>query len=208
MLSLEQPLTFSKNITIDTKNRGTSNFNIGIWMFNQQKVEINSIANWINVTHMGKTILEPINVIWIDCKATNVNQANNNVTSFLNANNIYPRTGSSEGYFALFENENWVIQFDKTWSNQSNHATINNHGRIFLSQEVISDNGEIIFVSSGAFSYENPQHYFLSFKNAIDELDEKIDWKIYKEKLLVGNIINTNTYNTFDHEGVKVFINQ
>ncbi len=201
-------LNFTQEIQIETLNDGNFELNIGIWMFKKQKKEIDAIANWINVQHLGKTILEPINIIWVDLTAKTTEEANLNVTTFLKANNINPRAGSSEGYFGLFENNNWVSQYDKTWSNQLNHITVNNHGRIFLSQKIISNTGKTAYISTGAFSYENEQHYFISFKNAIYELQEQNNWKIYDEQLQIRNIISNSVYDTFDHEGAKVFINQ
>lgn len=184
----------------------TVKFNAGIWMFKEKKATINSIANWINIKHFGKTILEPINVVWIDFKATNKTEATNNIVAYLEENKFVLRNGSSTGYYGLFDYNKWIGQHKQTWSDNINPVTTNNHGRIFLAHALENDVNETYFISTGAFSIESPEHYFVSFNNALHQFKETKEWSIFKDNLKIGNIYNTNDYTTIDHEGVKILV--
>ena len=196
----------SENIIISNKSNETINFDFGIWMFNQQKTDINAIANWINIKKNGKIILEPINVLWIDYKANSQVEAIKNITDFLHSNNIMNRNGSSNGYYGLFDNNNWIPQHQETWSNMKTPATINNHGRVFLAHKIMSNLQNPVFISSGAFSIESEKHYLISFNDALEQIKERNEWRIFDKRYKTENIIVTNKYTTFDHNGTKIFI--
>lgn len=191
------------NFKLTDKNTA---FKFGIWMFKHKGHNKNSIANWISVQHLGKDVLEPINVLWLDFKAKSKEESTNNVIKFLELNNFIMRSGSSVGYFSFFEDFEWVPQYKATWSDKLNPNTINNHGRTFLSHQINDNLGKSFFVSSGAFSIEDEKHLFISFKDALNQFKEVEDWSIYLENLDAGNIIKFENYDTFDHEGIKVFI--
>ncbi|MCL7754033.1 hypothetical protein [Polaribacter sp. Z022] len=182
------------------------NFSMGIWMFNARNESENSIANWINVEHLGKTILEPINVLWIDFKANNKTEAINNIVNFLTLNNFIMRSGSSIGYHSFFDDFKWISQYQETWSSHENPNTINNHGRIFLGHQVKSSLNQNVYISSGAFSIENEKHLFISFKDALKDFNNVDQWKTYDENLNIGNKVESGNFSTFDHEGLKVFV--
>lgn len=194
------------NFNLSDKNDQV-NFDFSIWMFkNNNNPDKNSIANWLNIAHQSKTILEPINVLWIDFRAKTKSEAINNNIKFLTLNNFLMRSGSSKGYFGFFENKEWIEQYKDTWSDKKDPLTINNHGRTFLAHKVISKSGNTVFISSGAFSIESEKHLFVSFNDALKQFNEVDDWWVYKENMDVGNLVEMNNYSTFDHKGVKVFV--
>lgn len=198
-------LKFKYKLTIP-KNNSFVSFNFGIWMFKANYINKNAIANWINVEHLGKKVLEPINVVWVDFRAKNKEESTENIISFLTQNNFLMRSGSSIGYSSFFEDYQWVGQYQETWSNKLDPNTINNHGRIFLSHQIKTESNGSFFVSSGAFSVESEKHLFISFKEALQQFNAVKGWSLYKDKLNVGNSIVFDNYSTFDHEGIKVFI--
>jgi hypothetical protein len=196
----------SENIIISSKSDETINFDFGIWMFNRERADVNAIANWINIKKDGKIILEPINILWIDYRANNQVETIKNITDFLHSNNIMNRNGSSTGYYGLFDNNNWIPQHQETWSNMENPLTTNNHGRVFLAHKVMSNLQNPVFISSGAFSIESEKHYLISFNDALEQMKEINEWKIFDNRYKTRNIIVTDNYTTFDHNGIKIFI--
>ena len=146
----QEQVSISENILINRKNKEELNLEVGLWMFNKKTPEINSIANWIGIKQNGKAILEPINIIWLDFIATNKLEAEENIVNFLKTNGFLMRSGSSTGYYGLFENETWITQYMETWSDNANPTTINNHGRIFLAHELKDNTNNTFFVSTGA----------------------------------------------------------
>jgi len=154
----------------------------------------------------GKTILEPINIIWVDFRATNKNEAIENITTFLNDNGFLLRNGSSNGYYGLFDSSEWIHQYKETWSDNQNPNTINNHGRIFLSHQLKSNLNNAVFISTGAFSIEDQNHYLISFDDALKKIDKTGQWQIFKNRFISNNIIQNNDYITYDHKGIKVFV--
>ena len=193
-------------ITVFNNSNNTISFNFGMWMFSEKQFEVNAIADWIGVKKNGKTILEPINIIWVDFRATNKNEAIENITTFLNDNGFLLRNGSSIGYYGLFDSSEWIHQYKETWSDNQNPNTINNHGRIFLSHQLKSNLNNAVFISKGAFSIEDQNHYLISFDDALKKIDKTGQWQIFKNRFISNNIIQNNDYSTYDHKGIKVFV--
>lgn len=202
---LNENIELKHNFKVVTE-KDQVNFDLGIWMFKDMIADKNYIANWLNTRHDSKSILEPINIIWIDLKAKDKTEASNNVVQFLKQNGFVNRRYSSTGYSSFFDNIEWIPQYPETWSDKADPRTINNHGRIFLAHKTSSKSNNLVFVSSGAFSIESETHAFISFKNSLKQFNEVSEWRIYKNNLDIGNIIQTTNYSTFDHEGVIVFI--
>ncbi|WP_299012152.1 hypothetical protein [uncultured Polaribacter sp.] len=194
--------------TIDLKDKKNNIlFDFGIWMFKNKEPNQNGIANWLNIPHQNKEILEPINVLWIDLKSKNEEEATNAILFFLKQNGLAERKGSSTGYATFFEDYQWKEQYRETWSDKQDPITVNNHGRIFVAHKTKYQNQDKdFFVSTGAFSIEDEQHLFVSFKEAQEQFKVLENWRLHANALKVGNIINTNNISTFDREGVKVFI--
>ena len=171
------------NFLFPYKNDSVS-VNIGIWMFNEKRANKDHIANWLNLKHNNKSIIEPINILWIDFKAENRIEANENIVNFLKANGLLTRKYSSTGYYGLFEKINWIDQYPETWSNNQNPRTVNNHGRVFLSHKIERDSVKPFFVSTGAFSIEDELHHFVSFEKALHQFINLNEWSLYKKRLL------------------------
>lgn len=209
IISLEEKapdIKLKYSLSIQDKNT-INTFNFGIWMFKEQHNHKNAIANWLNIPHSKKEILEPINILWVDFKSKTKKEASEKIASFLALNGLILRNGSSTGYSSFFKDYEWSAQFKETWSDNTNPATINNHGRIFISNNLKNDEEDnFLFVTSGAFSVETEAHLFLSFKDAVNQFNAVDNWRLYNSKLKVGNKINTSEISTFDHEGVKVFV--
>lgn len=201
----QEQVSLSENIKITCKNKENLNLDLGLWMFNKKTPEISSIANWIGIQLKGKVILEPINIIWLDFKATNKVEAEENIVKFLKANDFLMRSGSSTGYYGLFENDYWIPQYMETWSDNTNPTTINNHGRIFLAHELKDNSNKSFFVSTGAFSIESESHHLISFRDALKDLKAVIDWTVFNYSYQAKNIITSNNYTTDDHNGIKIF---
>ncbi len=201
----QEQVSISENIQINRKNKEELNLEVGLWMFNKKTPEINSIANWIGIKQNGKAILEPINIIWLDFIATNKLEAEENIVNFLKTNGFLMRSGSSTGYYGLFENETWITQYMETWSDNANPTTINNHGRIFLAHELKDNTNNTFFVSTGAFSIESKSHHLISFREALEDFKAVNDWTIFNYNYLAKNIILSNNYTTDDHNGIKIF---
>uniref|UniRef100_UPI0040480093 hypothetical protein n=1 Tax=Polaribacter sp. TaxID=1920175 RepID=UPI0040480093 len=179
---------------------------MGAWMFKDKIPDKNFIANWLNTKVSNKTILEPINIVWVDLKAQNKTQAISNIVRFLELNGFVVRVGSSTGYYGFFENFEWVMQYPETWSDNPDPRTVNNHGRVFLAHKISTKLNRAGFISSGAFSIESSTHSFISFGNALDQFKEVAEWNLSKDNLDMGNIIHSESYSTFDHRGTKVFV--
>jgi len=202
----KKAINLRNNITVFNNRNETISFDFGMWMFNERKLEVDAIANWIGIKQKGKSILEPINIIWVDYKANTKNEARENITTFLNANDFLIRNGSSVGYYGLFENNNWIPQYKETWSDKEDPKTINNHGRIFPAHKITSNLNNPVFVSTGAFSIEDELHYLVSFNDALKKMKETKEWKVFRNRFKAANIIQEHNYTTFDHEGIIVFV--
>jgi hypothetical protein len=203
--NINDHINLKYNLTIDNQN-DEINFEFGIWMFKDKKADKNYISNWLNTKFNHLNVLEPINVLWLDFSAKNEKEAIDNVVEFLKLNKFSIRRYSSTGYFGLFENNKWIPQYPETWSDKLDPRTINNHGRVFLAHQISSKLNKPIFISSGAFSIETETHAFISFNKALKQFNEVKEWSLFADNFKVGNIVQTNNYSTFDHNGVKIFI--
>ena len=87
----DEKIDLIDRITVFNNSNNTISFNFGMWMFSEKQFEVNAIADWIGVKKNGKTILEPINIIWVDFRATNKKEAIENITTFLNDNGFLLR---------------------------------------------------------------------------------------------------------------------
>ena len=201
-----------------------SNATLGIWMFKEQSLILDAVANWTTQENLG--LLEPINVIWIDYSSSNEQDAYQNVINYLIAQNFQSETGSVEfpqnsgtyypkhttGYFGYYDgifksqlptDVTWV---DNLWPDE------NNHGRIFPSYNAGRDNP--VYYTLGSFSREGsalniPPHPFISFNNAQSALIEDPipdEWEYEKMDTNWGNIISTDDHNTADHSGVAILV--
>lgn len=195
-------LDYTNSIQLSNEN---ISFEIGVWLYKSKYLQYEDIANWLGIQHKGKFLLEPINILWIDLKAKNKNEAVKNVEKHLSFNDFHPRSGSSEGYYGNINGE-WFIQHNKTWSNKASHLVENNHGRVFISNQVKINSDKSIFISTAAFSIETKEHLYLSFKKAKSDFLPNNDWKLITESYDLNNSYFDLLHSTDDHDGVKIFI--
>jgi hypothetical protein len=172
---------------------------IGVWMHRAPVFERGAVADWLGIPYLGKELLEPINVLWVDPLARSEDEARDNVVAFLDRcgfdreGNVFfgeiPR--HSSGYYASYGTGIWREQYDPddAWVERRFLRGIvdSNHGRIFPSHAVLSARGQSVYFTSGAFSREGPLgtlgsgaeclfarercHPFRSFNEARDALN-------------------------------------
>lgn len=182
---------------------------IGIWMFQNEEKNVDSIANWLGLYTNPET-LEPINVLWIDFNAENQAEARANVEEFLISCNFPIRLFHSNGYSGLFGENTWIDQSPTGIRAYSDALAIedNNHGRIF-SAFLPPDGALRVYLTTGAFSREEGvSHHYISFNQARDALTQEDcndNWQDLGVENDWGNIINNANYTTRDHTGVRVF---
>jgi hypothetical protein len=182
---------------------------IGKWMISPEM----SYADWLGMTHEGKKLREPINVVVVDPLATSREEA---VVRFLRAcenAGFASRTGHSSGYYG------WLG--DRLYPqipSEKHHALAdepfelhNNHGRFFGPH--FSD-GRYILI--GALSREKfvpelkPEHVFVSFNQARDRfaraLVEKAGFKVATFLELANALFTESSVGTGDHDGVAIVL--
>jgi hypothetical protein len=194
---------------------------IGIWMFNKD----NKIAHWLGRPHKDKSVLEPINVIWIDNVSENEAQSQIKILEFMLHNGFfiepYSSTLHSYGYKGLYmiKDKNRILKpqfpINSAWVSRPIPLS-NNHARIFPAKKNVNKNHSLSFITSGAFSRENSalvkkcRHSFNSFNIARDSLTTlENNWKVQNSLLHLENeypLKDDIDFTTGDHNGVKVFI--
>jgi hypothetical protein len=172
---------------------------VGLWMHKEQRFDRDAIADWLEVPHEEKEVLEPINVLWVDPTASSEEEARDNVVEFLDECG-FDREGNvffglvpkhSSGYYASYDNGVWRSQYDQddAWvQGLLGGEFTNNHGRIFPAFLATSTAGTPVYLTSGAFSREGSLgspfllgidcalnrencHPYRSFNQARDELN-------------------------------------
>jgi len=182
---------------------------IGKWMISKEMI----YSDWMGVSHNGKKLREPINVIVVDPLAKSPDDA---VARFLAAckrAGFASRPGHSGGHFG------WLGDRLYPQIPSANHHAIsdepfefhNNHGRFFGPH---ISNGRYFFI--GAMSREKlaaepkPGHLYVSFNQARDRfaqlLEEKGEFKISAFEVLDNAILGDPGLGTGDHDGVAVVL--
>lgn len=188
------------------------NTNFCIWMLKENK-----IANWMGKAYERElTVFEPINIIWVDYRAKNEEEAANNVSTFLTNNNFFQEAAPfhTDGYYALYDRNTIINQhpINAAWVD-AQHPSENNHGRIFPTYRVNSNKISPVFITLGAFSREGEWygltgHDLISFNQARDALSANGDWEAEALKLNIGNQYKAELekdYCTLDHNGTQIF---
>lgn len=180
---------------------------IGLWLFTEDSLSTAYIADWLGKDFLEfsfRSLLEPINIIWIDHRAESNEEAAENLTAFLHGNGFESRGGSSTGYWGWI-NGKWFRQLEETWSDRSHGYLGNNHGRVFGAQKVPTDSVNNIYISTGAFSLENALHDYVSFDEALSDFSASGEWQVLHSAIDLGNRTDNEFYTTDDHRGVLVF---
>jgi len=197
------PLTYS--FSHEGENGLNSEATFTAWMLKNDH-----IANWLGEKKDGKEVYEPINVLWIDYRSSDIEEAKDEVSRFLKDCGFDLRKGSSTGYFTFIGKEGNLsrtgqLPSDKTWSDRS-ALKDNNHGRIFTRK---SPDGKAYY-TLGAFSRETGiSHHFVSFNSARDAMHETGDWKKESQINDIPNVYppdDTLSFSTQDHNGTAIFV--
>ncbi|MGE3509737.1 MAG: hypothetical protein AB7N65_12730 [Vicinamibacterales bacterium] len=185
-----------------------------------RNLSLDGIADALGQPLAGRTLLEPINVLWIDGIAQNEADAANRVALFLE--NSFFRTEPfrhSNGYYGYLPSRNppWVPQLqDETWTDLR-WPNENNHGRAFASLRVVSDRNAPVFLTIGAFSRERDCFNLLAchwyplngFNEARDALvPHRTNGWTEQPRLRLGNeypVERGFSFTTELHDGVRVF---
>lgn len=182
---------------------------IGKWMIAPDQHP----ARWLDEKYFGKTLREPINIIIVDERTSDLSEARNNLYADCKSAGFEARTGHSGGYAAFIAGK-LFSQFPSEKNHAFSSAPFefnNNHGRIFGPHFA---SGKTIFTA--AFSREEidpldkVKHGYNSFNRARDsfarEMDQRTCYKIKKFINLENVFIADPDITTGDHDGIAVLL--
>ncbi|MCK4527037.1 T9SS type A sorting domain-containing protein [candidate division WOR-3 bacterium] len=184
-------------------SRALSMPSIDKWMYDENYV----VAHWLGEKLGGKTIWEPINIIFMDGFATSSSNSRSRMRTAL-SDAQFPHQGiHSDGYHGKMDGI-WYNQEptenDQAFSDGSAIFT-NNHGRMFGPRKK-----EDVYYWIGAFSRESGTfHHYISFNTARNTLANNLNsYTSFKkgESKYLGNKYNTSTDTTGDHDGYAILI--
>jgi hypothetical protein len=199
---------------------------LGRWMFKEPLLQPGAIAMWASLGGLisewinSRKILEPINVVWADFVATTEDQSKQRIADFLKLRGYEVTTCSFANFFAYIDADPMIPSFapgGKAWTDYpgaqnsgcDSLLVANNHGRVFPGRRVLSNRGNSVFITTGAFSRESElTHAFQGFNIARLNLQEASklvhdDWEPVNGKSL-GNEYHDDDYSTADHDGSAV----
>jgi hypothetical protein len=182
---------------------------IGKWMIAPDKLP----ARWLDVKYFGKSLREPINVIIVDDRTSDLDEARNNLYAACKRAGFEARKGHSGGYSAYISGSLYSQlpgEKDHAFSNEP-YELNNNHGRIFGPYLA---SGKAVFTA--AFSreeidpLEKVKHGYNSFNKARDNftgaMDRSTCFKIKKFINLDNVFIADPNITTGDHDGIAVLL--
>jgi hypothetical protein len=182
---------------------------IGKWMYQDDLQK----AHWLGVKWGGRTLIEPINVIFVDTLSKSRDQSVEVLKENLRLAGFTDKPHHSSGYLGYIGKFFYPqLPLERHHAFSDNVAEVeNNHGRIFGPHDF---NGKYIY--SGAFSREiiDPlskiEHHYGSFDRARDELSQSLDKKsaygITGYVNLNNVIMNNADSTTGDHDGMAVVL--
>lgn len=182
---------------------------IGKWMIAPDKLP----ARWLDTQYFGKSLREPINVIIVDDRTSDWNEARNNLYAACKSAGFEARRGHSGGYSAYIAGSLFPQlpdEKDHAFSNEPFELN-NNHGRVF--GPYLSP-GRAVFTA--AFSreevdpLEKVKHGYNSFNRARDSFSGAMDrhtcFKIKRFIQLDNVFITDPNITTGDHDGIAVLL--
>ena len=184
---------------------------IGKWMLEWT----GNIADYGGLPYEGRTVLEPINVIFVDPTSKSALGAAWKLNAAMRRAGFPPRLFHSTGFRGLIDDRRYRQQPRGLLVGYSDDFFLvdNNHGRIFGPDPVETSSG---YVWSGAFSTEElvwtgllPRHGYVSSNMARDALAADL---IASGRARLGgtvslaNAYNTDTITTGDHDGYAVVV--
>jgi hypothetical protein len=182
---------------------------VGKWMYQHDFQK----AHWLGVPWEGKTLFEPVNLLFADAVSKSPNEAISRLTGNLRKAGYTERKHHSSGYIGYID-RSFYTQLPRAdhfaFANEIAEVP-NNHGRIFGPCLV---EGKYYFI--GAFSREgiNPmakiRHKYESFNRARDDLAGKLDkksgYKIVRYVDLHNTVVGDALSTTGDHDGIAVLL--
>ncbi|GAA5512971.1 hypothetical protein Dcar01_01695 [Deinococcus carri] len=181
---------------------------VGRWMITKDLVP----ATWLGEKLGGRTLREPVNVLFVDRAARTPEEARERLLTAMTAAGYGPKGGHSTGYWGevggklypmLPTGEGEAFSDGPFW-------IPNNHGRIFGPVPLAQG-----YAFTGAFSLEGvrllprPGHPYRSFQVAREDLADKLNSRsVYKRAGYVdmGSRLDTPTETTGDHDGRAVLL--
>ncbi|MDZ5084123.1 MULTISPECIES: hypothetical protein [Mycobacteriaceae] len=215
------PLTSGRSSTVDTvttaalpdpdDQAATEYGDIGKWMLERN----GDIADYGGLPYDGKTVLEPVNVIFVDQTSRSALEATWRLSAAMRRAGFPPRFFHSTGFRGLIDDVRYRQRPGGLLLGYSDDFFLlpNNHGRIFGPDPVETSSG---YVWSGAFSTEEftfyqglPRHGYVSSNEARDAL--AADFVASGRGSLGGmvsldNIYDTDGFTTGNHDGYAVVI--
>ena len=215
------PVTSGRSATADTATAAalpdpddqaaTGYGDIGKWMLERN----GDIADYGGLPYDGKTVLEPVNVIFVDQTSRSALEATWRLSAAMRRAGFPPRFFHSTGFRGLIDDVRYRQRPGGLLLGYSDDFFLlpNNHGRIFGPDPVETSAG---YVWSGAFSTEEftfyqglPRHGYVSSNEARDAL--AADFVASGRGSLGGmvsldNIYDTDDFTTGDHDGYAVVI--
>ena len=184
---------------------------IGKWMLERN----GDIADYGGLPYDGKTVLEPVNVIFVDQTSRSALEATWRLSAAMRRAGFPPRFFHSTGFRGLIDDVRYRQRPGGLLLGYSDDFFLlpNNHGRIFGPDPVETSAG---YVWSGAFSTEEftfyqglPRHGYVSSNEARDAL--AADFVASGRGSLGGmvsldNSYDTDEFTTGDHDGYAVVI--
>jgi hypothetical protein len=182
---------------------------VGKWMIAPDKLP----ARWLDAKYLEKSLREPINIILVDTRTSNGEEARKNLYEACTKAGFPARMGHSGGYSA-----NIAGSLYSQLPGEHNHAfsdepfeVNNNHGRIFGPYIVA---GKALFTA--AFSREEidplqkVKHGYNSFNRARDHfawaMDRQTCFKVKKFINLENAVLGNPAISTGDHDGMAVLL--
>ncbi|MCV7262518.1 hypothetical protein [Mycolicibacterium poriferae] len=215
------PLTSGRAATVDADaavalpdpddQAATEYGEIGKWMLERN----GDIADYGGLPYDGKTVLEPVNVIFVDQTSRSALEATWRLSAAMRRAGFPPRFFHSTGFRGLIDDVRYRQRPGGLLLGYSDDFFLlpNNHGRIFGPDPVETSAG---YVWSGAFSTEEftfyqglPRHGYVSSNEARDAL--AADFVASGRGSLGGmvsldNSYDTDVFTTGDHDGYAVVI--
>jgi len=170
-------------------------------------------ANWLNQRYQDKELLEPINIIIIDKKATTPEEAKSQLRASVLRAGYDSRMGHSSGYKGLINNKQYEQLPEEPNHAFSDHFFIfpNNHGRIFGPHYY---EGKYYFIAAfsreGIDIFAKVKHVYDSFTVARDDFAERLsgnsEYRITGEVDLGNRIMLDSSQTTGDHDGMAIVL--
>jgi hypothetical protein len=182
---------------------------IGKWMYQDDMQK----AHWLGVKWEGKSLIEPINIIFIDSISKTRTESLDALFKNLKIAGYADKPHHSSGYIGFIGGVFYPqLPAERHHAFSNEVAEIdNNHGRIFGPHRA---SGKYIYTASFSRESIDPaskvMHHFSSFNRARDEfsqnLDKKTPYKVSGFASLDNAIINNRENTTAEHDGIAVVL--